>query len=172
MDKAITNNSWISLLLAGMLELTNGICRLDQISNTGLRFVAASAFLSFGGICVLTQTASVTCELGIRSYLKGKLLHCLISMGAAYLLQGLLLPAEIAVPLRSYVLVLPLIGTIFLCKRKKSVAFRRLLMYNQEKYESEESPCCSGKRSRKAAVTAFIAQSWTRTMPFASKKVL
>ena len=170
-DKLNIAGSRLSLLLAGILELTNGVCRLDQISNIGLRFVVASAFLSFGGICVLMQTASVTQDLGIRSYIKGKLLHCVISTVLAYLLQGLLLPAENALCLRIEVLIFLLIGLIFLRKRKKSVAFRRMLMYNQGKQVSEVRPCCSGKRLRKAAVTASTARSWTRIMPFASKKV-
>jgi hypothetical protein len=72
----------IRCLLLGLLELTNGCCMLSTISSLGLRFLLAALLLSFGGICVIMQTASVAGALGVGSYLKGKLLQT----GFAFLL--------------------------------------------------------------------------------------
>lgn len=63
----------------GMLELTNGCCSADTVSLQGLRFVLCSTMLAFGGICVVMQTSSVTGELGIRQYLRGKVIQAVIS---------------------------------------------------------------------------------------------
>lgn len=65
----------IRCLLLGLLELTNGCCMLSIIQSTGLRFLLAALLLSFGGVCVLMQTASVAGSLGVRSYLRGKLMQ-------------------------------------------------------------------------------------------------
>jgi len=66
---------WSQVLLMGILELTNGCCELLLVSDVGLRFVLCSCMLSFGGICVLFQTASVTNGLSLGSYVKGKLMQ-------------------------------------------------------------------------------------------------
>lgn len=73
----------LQVIIAGFLELTNGCCTLERISAEPLRFVAAAAMLSFGGLCVAMQTASVTGQLGTASYLKGKLLQTVISTAMA-----------------------------------------------------------------------------------------
>lgn len=81
-----------STIFTGILELSNGCCALSSIENPGIRFVAASGFLSFGGICVCMQTASVVEDLGLTVYLKGKLLQTLISVFLSALLQSMLSP--------------------------------------------------------------------------------
>ena len=68
------------LLISGILELTNGCCLLTSAPSEELRFLLAGVFLSFGGLCVLMQTASVTGRLGIGSYLKGKLVQTLLCL--------------------------------------------------------------------------------------------
>jgi len=66
-------------LLAGVLELTNGCLLLSQISSEELRFVLCSAFLSFGGLCVLMQTCSAARGLDMRFYISGKCMQTLIA---------------------------------------------------------------------------------------------
>jgi hypothetical protein len=74
----------------GLLELSNGCCRLSAISSTGARFVLFSMFLGFGGICVLMQTYSVTDGLGLGMYFLGKVMQCTLSLLIAGLLQSFL----------------------------------------------------------------------------------
>ena len=70
---------WLQVLLMGALELTNGCCALPMIADANLRFLLCSCMLSFGGICVLFQTASVTKGLSLACYIKGKLMQTLFS---------------------------------------------------------------------------------------------
>lgn len=71
---------YLRVLIWGLLELSNGCCALQQIGNISLRFMMASAMLSFGGICVAMQTASVVYGLSMKGYLTGKLLQTLFSI--------------------------------------------------------------------------------------------
>lgn len=70
---------WTKVIITGILELTNGCCALTAISDENMRIVFCSAMLSFGGICVLLQTASVTDGLSLYPYIKGKLLQTVYS---------------------------------------------------------------------------------------------
>lgn len=70
---------WLQVFLTGILELTNGCCGLDSIPDENLRFVLCACMLSFGGFCVLLQTASVTKGLSLKCYLTGKLLQTAFS---------------------------------------------------------------------------------------------
>lgn len=89
---------WLQVFLTGLLELTNGCCELGQISDVKLRFLLCSCMLSFGGICVLMQTASVTKGLSLRNYILGKgiqtlfslLLSCGVIWEYGWLLPGIL----------------------------------------------------------------------------------
>lgn len=80
----------IQVTITGLLELSNGCCALSSVADFGLRFLLASAMLSFGGICVAMQTASVIGDLSMTSYLLGKLRQTVISLllAAAYLRFG------------------------------------------------------------------------------------
>lgn len=69
----------IQVILAGILELSNGCCLLNQIESIPLRFVICSGFLSFGGICVSMQTASLIGDLSMKAYLRGKILQVVFS---------------------------------------------------------------------------------------------
>ena len=69
-----------TILISGLLELTNGCIQLTQIENLSCRFMAASVFLSFGGICVWMQTVSVCRKLNMKRYLPIKLLQACISL--------------------------------------------------------------------------------------------
>lgn len=86
------------ILLRGILELANGIVSLSQIGNLGLRMILFSALLSFGGICVYMQTASVVRELSMRYYLPGKLTQCAISCMIATAFQFFLPPQQRYIP--------------------------------------------------------------------------
>lgn len=90
---------WAQVILTGVLELTNGCCELPAIADVRARFVVCACMISFGGICVLLQTASVTKGLSLRSYVKGKLIQTIfsawISWGLAFghgLISVLLIP--------------------------------------------------------------------------------
>lgn len=80
----------LQVLFTGILELSSGCCILSQIERLWLRFLVCSGFLSFGGICVLMQTASVISSLSLKSYLTGKLRQTTISLllSALFLLLG------------------------------------------------------------------------------------
>lgn len=72
---------------SGFLEITNGILSLSRISDPAVTFLFSSTMLSFGGLCVVMQTASVTGKLGIRSYLLGKTMQTLITVTITVVLQ-------------------------------------------------------------------------------------
>lgn len=76
--------SWLlpveaQVLLSGLLELTNGVCRLPEIRSAELRFVLCSVMLSLGGVCVTMQTVSVTQGLSRKYYYAGKALQAVFS---------------------------------------------------------------------------------------------
>lgn len=83
-----------SVFLSGLLELTNGCLLLTGIENIGLRFLLASVFLAFGGLCVVMQTVSVTGKLGLGHYLRGKLMQSTISALLCLFLQALFFPPD------------------------------------------------------------------------------
>lgn len=70
----------IQVVLIGLLELSNGCCELLAIPDVRLRFVLCAGMLSFGGVCVVMQTASVINGLGLRHYLVGKLFQSAFSL--------------------------------------------------------------------------------------------
>lgn len=73
----------IQILLKGLLELSSGCCDLHRIGSEALRFLICTVQLSFGGLCVTMQTASVIGSLSLWGYLRGKLLQT----GAAAILS-------------------------------------------------------------------------------------
>ena len=89
-----TKNTLIPTLLSGALELVSGCAKLTSITSIGLRFIVASAFLSFGGICVQMQTISVTQGLRKRTYIIGKLLQTCLSIILATAIQFIVFPPE------------------------------------------------------------------------------
>ena len=85
------------VLTAGILELSNGCCMLTLITDPSIRFLICCILLTFGGLCVTMQTASVIGDLSLKPYLRGKLIQTVASMvlSLAYLaigLPGLILP--------------------------------------------------------------------------------
>ena len=67
----------------GVLELANGCCALEQITDVNLRFAICSGMLAFGGICVTMQTVSVTGGLSLKQYFLGKMIQTAFSVIAA-----------------------------------------------------------------------------------------
>lgn len=80
------------IFLTGLLELSNGCIQLAQIPSEAERFILCSAFLSFGGLCVLLQTASVTQGLGLGLYIPGKIMQTAVSTLTAAVLSFVLFP--------------------------------------------------------------------------------
>lgn len=67
------------VIITGVLELTNGCCILHAVEDVGQRLVISCALLSFGGLCVHMQTASVLEGLDVKPCIIGKLMHCYFS---------------------------------------------------------------------------------------------
>ncbi len=100
----------LQVVAHGILELTNGCCALTSIPDSGLRFLLCSGMLSWGGICVVLQTSSVTAGLSIPAYIKGKLLQTLFS---------LVLSAAVVLHIWFPVVALLLLLVLFLQKTQK-----------------------------------------------------
>lgn len=110
----------LKLVCIGTLELTNGCLSLGAFPQS-LRFPAACAMTSFGGLCVCLQVQSICSQAGLKgtSYLPQKL-----TQGAIALLLSLILAAD---PGRLWLL--------FLCAgigilSKKTVEISKSMMYN------------------------------------------
>ena len=109
----------IQTVVKGLLELSNGCFALSCISDIRLRFLICSAMLSFGGLCVTMQTASLIGDLSICPYVFGKLLECLISVCFS---AGFVYRTPIPI----------LISILLFCLIKKTVAIRRTMVYNKD----------------------------------------
>lgn len=85
---------WQKGLLAGILELSNGI---SALTNTPSALIPAAFLLSWGGLSVHCQTLSLLqgYDLNIRRYLLGKLLQACLSAALACLFLQLF-PAALA----------------------------------------------------------------------------
>ena len=81
-------------LLTGVLELANGCCNLSGLPAERTRFLLCAVYLSFGGLCVLMQTASAVKELGLGQYFPGKLMQTMVSFLLAQLCLPFLFPDE------------------------------------------------------------------------------
>lgn len=83
------DSSFVTPLISGFLEITNGINSISNISNkkisTNLIFTAF--LLGFGGISVLLQVFSITSksDLSIKPYVYGKLLHGVLAAFYTYI---------------------------------------------------------------------------------------
>lgn len=72
-------NPVLNSMIAGAAELTNGITRTTNIQSKSIAFTVSAILLSFGGICVILQTKSVTADLKIKPYLFARIIHAGIS---------------------------------------------------------------------------------------------
>lgn len=84
-----------NVFISGLLELTNGCVQLGNIPDEFARFALAAVLLSFGGVCVTMQTATVAQNLGMDGYLPGKLLQSCISYILCLVLQPFLFPGPV-----------------------------------------------------------------------------
>lgn len=128
----------IGVLYCGMLELTNGCVLLKEISQEGLRLILCSAFLSFGGVCVLLQTISVSYGLGCNTYINGKILQSIISFLLSYIIQFALLPQTECATITPVPILLSVTTVVILSRRitiKKSMEIMHHMMYNKEKIQ-------------------------------------
>lgn len=83
---------WAGVAVTGLLELTNGCVQLAVLESETVRFLLCSGMLSFGGLCVLLQTVSVTRGLSLKFYFTGKLLQTLLSLLLSMLYLRMLSP--------------------------------------------------------------------------------
>lgn len=84
----------ISVIFSGFLELSNGCVALRDISDPAVRYIAASAMLSCGGICVGMQTQSVCQGLSCKTYFIGKTIQTLLSVFFSIIFSILLFPGN------------------------------------------------------------------------------
>lgn len=117
----------MQIAVTGILELANGCVALSSVENLGLRFIFASVFLGFGGVCVTLQTVSVTKDIGKSMYFSGKLLQACISALLAGAVQYLLFPLGERYLISFYYLLIfsvTIAGILLIAyKKKKVVAF-------------------------------------------------
>ena len=124
----------LQIVVSGVLELSNGCIALDLIRNEGVKFVVSNGLLSFGGLCVYLQTASVVGDLGVGLYFPGKILQCSIALIISGLTQLLLFSDENKLPLTVIIvpvmLLISILASLKIRKTKKTVAIPKELVYN------------------------------------------
>lgn len=124
--------------IIGVLEISNGFFALKHVKNEGIRFIAAAVFLSWGGFCVLMQTAGLLDQMGIRQYLRSKMLQTFLVFSLSYFAQLLLFSPEDRVKLPWIIAILPLVSIILYFRSKIVLAFRKNLVYNGGKVQNTE----------------------------------
>lgn len=137
---------WLSCLICGILELSNGCLSLTEIKIEAVRFILFSLFLSFGGICVAMQTYAVTDGMDASLYLPGKILQAIFST----MLSAALFSREIS--------ILTCLILIFLFSKKR-IAFGSKVMYNRANYSRRKAACSFVKKSSPCAPTVRTPRS-------------
>ena len=116
----------VTVILAGILELSNGCISLYEIQSEGLCYILSAGLLSFGGLCVAMQTKTVAQGLSYQLYIPGKILQCIISILLAITVQPLVIPAEKTVQITLWAPIICIVFSIvilyILHARKKVVA--------------------------------------------------
>ena len=122
---------WMQVMITGLLELSNGCCDLGIITGEGLRFVVCSGMLAFGGLCVQMQTASVTDDLALKSYISGKILQGLFSITLSYVCQRFLFSYTdiVKIPLIFWLFlgIITAVLVYFLHGKQKNSSFSQLV---------------------------------------------
>ena len=84
------NVNFIQGILSGIIELTNGLSSIVQVSTKSISttIIISSFLLGFGGLSVLLQVLSITSksDISIKPYFIGKLLHGIISAVLTYII--------------------------------------------------------------------------------------
>lgn len=119
----------LQTIFTGILEMSNGCWSLTGVEDPGIRFLLACCFLTFGGLCVCMQTASVSRRLGLGMYLPGKLLQTVFSFFLSAMILPLLYP-DSGFPYR-IVLVIGSVLIIAALLLKKVVAKQVNMLYNR-----------------------------------------
>lgn len=114
----------IRLTAAGFLELTNGCLLLNQFPDR-FRFLAASSFTTFGGLCVWMQVKSICAKYGLTaaSYLPQKLTQSTVAAALALIYTNTpgIHPVRLAVVIACAVIAL---------FSKKTVEIFKPMVYN------------------------------------------
>ena len=88
------DTSFISPLICGFLEITNGINSISQIAckKLSINIIFTAFLLGFGGISVLLQVLSITSktDLSIKPYIYGKLLQGILASVYTYILINII----------------------------------------------------------------------------------
>ena len=83
------DSSFISPLICGFLEITNGINSISQIAckKLSINIIFTAFLLGFGGISVLLQVLSITSktDLSIKPYIYGKILQGILASIYTYI---------------------------------------------------------------------------------------
>ena len=89
----------LGIFLTGILELTNGVFALKELSP-GLRLPFCAFFVTFGGVSVLLQIAAVAAPAGLRmgKCIRQKTIQALLAAVIAILVQ-MIGPWAVALPL-------------------------------------------------------------------------
>lgn len=111
---------WGRAVLYGILELSNGCLALEGIDPL-YRPVLAAGFVSFGGLCVMLQTAGVAQGLSLTLYFPGKLFQSAVSMLAVSLLR----PGSLPPPAQAGLLLTACGCTLILRKTEKRCGNRQ-----------------------------------------------
>lgn len=85
----LPHNSFIKTIISGILEITNGLNSLKMLDKAyKVKEILAIAIISFGGLSIHTQIKSILEDTKIDyiSFLKGRILHVLISVGIIILI--------------------------------------------------------------------------------------
>jgi len=82
-DSLNINTNFITPILTGILELTNGVTAVSGIAikNLSINVIACAFLLGFGGISIMLQVLSITSksDISIKPYIIGKILHGLLA---------------------------------------------------------------------------------------------
>lgn len=124
----------VQVFITGLLELSNGCIALTQAGSEPLRFLLASVMLSFGGLCICLQTASVCSREILGSYIPGKAFQS----GVSAILSLAAIAASRVVPTALTAVIMPsiplILGFLSINRRtgKKEVAFCQRMLYNKQ----------------------------------------
>ena len=110
----------IQILFSGFTELTVGTLMLKEMQTQGSIYIAAGCMLSFGGLCVLLQTYSVTKQTGLGLYFPGKVLQTCITFLLLYPVHTFIFTPSEQCHIHPATIIIPLaIIAVFIIKRKK-----------------------------------------------------
>lgn len=143
----------LSVILIGILELTNGCVSLQKIPDEALRTVLCSGMLSFGGLCVHMQTMSILQGLSTKKYWEGKLIQttCSLLMASTTVYAGV----WCAVVGMGILLILIL-------AMQKRLAIPKKMVYNAHRISWRKSPCYFAKKSSAPAAIVPMESSWKK----------